>query len=144
MNISINLWSVLVSSVAAMVVGATWYGPLLFGKAFMKARGMDTWTPEKRAAMTKAMPISYGGQFVASLIMFYVLAGLIVWSGDAILGHVTVASGMGIAFWMWLGFVLPIKLGDILWGGKKEMFWLTLGNMLITLLVAGAIIGAMN
>jgi hypothetical protein len=44
--------------------------------------------------------------------------------------------------WTWLGFVVPIKLGDALWGGKMTMFWLGIGNMLLTLLAGAAIIGA--
>jgi hypothetical protein len=53
-------------------------------------------------------------------------------------------GGMLAAFIMWIGFVVPVKLGDALWGGSKKMFWLTIGNMLVTLLAAGAIIGAWN
>ena len=81
---------------------------------------------------------SYIGQFIASLVMFYVLGTFIVWSAPKL----NVSFGMGIAFFMWLGFVLPVKFADILWGGKMSLFWLTSGNMLITMLAAGAIIGA--
>jgi hypothetical protein len=45
------------------------------------------------------------------------------------------------AFLMWLGFVVPVKFGDAIWGGKMGLFWLGIGNMLFTLLASGAIIG---
>ncbi len=133
---TVNYLAVLVSAVASMVVGSIWYGPL-FGKKFMRAAGMDQWTPEKQAAVKKKMVVSYLAQFVASLVMLYVLAGIIVG-----FGHATLAGGLLTGFVMWLGFVVPLKLGDAIWGGKMSLFWMSIGNLLITLLVAGAIIGA--
>jgi hypothetical protein len=47
---------------------------------------------------------------------------------------------VAVAFWVWLGFVVPLAFGNALWGGKKTLFWLEIGNMFITLLIAGAII----
>ena len=138
MNIIVNLWAVLASTIASMVIGSIWYGPL-FGKMFMRESGMDQWTPEKQAAMKKKMNLMYVGQFIASLVMFYILGTFIVWSAPTL----NASFGMGIAFFMWLGFVVPLAFGNAIWsGGKFKLFWLSIGNMLITLLVAGAIIGA--
>jgi len=134
--IAINFWAVLAAAVAAMVVGSVWYGPL-FGKPFMAATGMDKWSSEQKAMMKKRAGMSYFMQFVASLVMFYVLAQF---AGG--LGEMTAGGGMVIALWVWIGFIVPLALGNAIWGGKKIMFWLQIGNMLITLIVAGAIIGA--
>lgn len=135
---SVNYLAVLAAAVASMVVGSVWYGPL-FGKKFMAEIGMDKWTPEKQAAEKKKMGMTYALQFVASLVMFYVLAGLIVGFGQ--FGW---AKGAMTGFIVWLGFVVPVKFGDAIWGGKMSLFWLGVGNMLVTLLVAGAIIGGWN
>ncbi len=132
----INIWAVVVSAIASMAIGSIWYGPL-FGKIFMKAMGMDQWSPEKQSAMKKQMPITYLLQFLASLLMFFVLARFVFYMSDF-----TVKGSLVVAFWTWLGFVVPIKLGDALWGGKMTMFWLGIGNMLLTLLAGAAIIGA--
>ena len=132
----VQFWSALVSAIVSMLVGGIWYGPL-FGKLFMKEMGMDAWTAEKREAMKKKMGLSYFAQFIASLVMFYVLAGLIVG-----FDHLSVSGGLFTAFIVWIGFIVPVKLGDLIWGGKKTLFWLGIGNMLITLLAAGTIIGA--
>ncbi len=131
----VNYWAVLVSAIASMVIGSIWYGPL-FGKMFMHEMGMDTWSKEKQATMKKGMGLSYLAQFIASLVMFYVLAGLI--EG---FGHTSVGGGLLTGFVAWIGFVVPIKLGDAIWGGKAKLFWLSIGNMLVTLLAAGAGIG---
>jgi hypothetical protein len=69
---SVNLLAVLASTVASMIVGSIWYGPL-FGKKYMNLMEMDKWTPEKQAAMKARRIWSYAGQFVASFVMFYVL-----------------------------------------------------------------------
>ena len=134
-DVTVNIWAVLASAVASMVIGSIWYGPL-FGKQFMHAMGMDTWSPEKQAEMKKGMAMTYLWQFVASVVMFYVFAWLM-----GVLGAVDLMAGVQAAFWVWLGFVVPVKFADSLWGGKMVMFWLGAGNMLLTLLAAGIIIG---
>lgn len=132
----INYWAVLVAGVVSMAIGSLWYGPL-FGKRFMKEMGMDMWTPEKQAEMKKCMPKAFATQFVASLIMFFVFAWYVGLSG-----HLGLLGGLNNAFWVWIGFVVPLKLGDALWGGKMSLFWLGISNMFFTLLIGGAIIGA--
>ena len=132
----INYLAVLASAVASMVVGSVWYGPL-FGKQFMAAMGMDKLSPEQQADMKKGMVMTYIIQFIASVVMFYVLARLM---GN--LGQLTISGGLATAFWVWIGFVVPLKLGDAIWGGKMNLFWIGASNMLVTLLVTGAILGA--
>lgn len=134
----ISLWAVLVCAIVSMVIGSLWYGPL-FGKMFMQEMGMDKWSAEKQAEMKKKMGMSYALQFIASLVMFYVLARFM--SGMAAM---TVNGGLMVAFWVWIGFVVPLKLGETIWGGKATMFWLGIGHMFVTLMAAGAIIGGME
>ena len=110
-DVSVNFWAVLTSAVASMVIGSIWYGPL-FGKQFMQAMGMHLWTPEQRQAMTKSMTLSYAVQFLASVATIYIFGWLM-----AALGAVFVMDYIQGAIWVWLGFMLPIKLGDALWGG---------------------------
>ncbi|HEX9502907.1 MAG TPA: DUF1761 domain-containing protein [Patescibacteria group bacterium] len=131
----VNIWAVLAAAISSMVVGSIWFGPL-FGKLFIHEMGMDAWSPEKQAEMKKGMTMMYVWQFIASLVMFYVLAMFIVWAGKA-----GVSSALQTAFWAWLGFAVPLKLGEALWGGKMTLFWLGIGNTAVTLLVGGAILG---
>ncbi len=146
-DVTVNFWAVLVSAIASMVIGSIWYGPL-FGKKFIALMGMDKKTPEEMAQMSaeggsasggkKGMALTYFWQFLASILMFYVLAWLM-----GALGANTAMAGAQAGFWVWLGFVVPVKLGDALWGGKMALFCIGIGNMLLTLLAAGAIIGVM-
>lgn len=136
MSTDINYWAVLVAAIASMIIGSIWYGPL-FGKAFMRAMGMDTWSQEKKTEMMKSMTKAYILQFIGSCVMFFVLAWYIVTSV-----HTGVFGGVANAFGLWLGFVVPVALSNTLWGGKMSLFWINIGGMLCTLLAAGAIIGA--
>lgn len=76
-------------------------------------------------------------QFIASMVMFFTVSWLI-----SELGKMTLAGGLEIGFCVWLGIVVPVQLGNAIWGGKMSLFWISAGNMLVTLLAAGAIIGA--
>ena len=136
MQIEVNLWAVLVAAIASMVIGSVWHGPL-FGNRYMQAMGMDSWSEEKKAEMKKCMKQAYVWQFIASLLMIYVLA-CFMW----LTNQMTILGGLTVAFWAWIGFVVPVKLSEALWGGKMILFWIGIGNMLVTLLVAGAIVGA--
>lgn len=131
----LNYWAIIVSAIVSIVIGSLWYGPL-FGKTFMHAMGMDDWSEARKSAMRKSMLSSYVLQSLSSLVMFFVLAWYI-----NISGHTGVLGGLDNAFWLWIGFVVPLKLGDALWGGKMVLFWLSIGNMFFTLAAAGAIIG---
>ena len=132
----INYLAVFVSAVVSMVIGSIWFGPL-FGKSYMSAMGMDKWSEEEKAKMKKKMFGAYFGQFIASLVMFFVFAWYIGLSG-----HMGALGGIENALWVWIGFVVPLKLGDALWGGKMSLFWLAVGANLVTLVSVGAIIGA--
>lgn len=133
---SINIAAVLAATLASMVIGSLWYGPL-FGNTFMKAMGMDTLTKEQQQAMMKGMWKTYLGQFLASVLMFTVFA-----AGLAALNQLTLTGGLLVSFLVWLGIIVPVKYSEQIWGGKMILFWLGAGNMLVTMLAAGAIIGA--
>jgi len=133
---SINIWAVLVAAVVSMIIGSVWYGPV-FGKQYMLAKGMDKWSKEKQDKMKKAMPVTFLAQFIANVIMFYAFAMIV--SG---LNQNSLIGGIKVGLLIWIGFILPLKLGEELWGGKMILFWYGAGSMLLTLLAAGAIVGA--
>jgi hypothetical protein len=45
------------------------------------------------------------------------------------------------AFWIWLGFYVPVKYSDKLWGGKSlRLFFIDAGHYLVMLLIMSAIL----
>jgi len=59
----INLWAVLATGVASLILGGLWYSPVLFGKAWSAASGV-TEEQAKSANMAKTL----GTAFVLALI----------------------------------------------------------------------------
>lgn len=66
----INHWAVIVSAIANLVVGAIWYSPMLFYKAWMKENNFTDETVKQKFNPIK----TYGITLVLSLIISYNLA----------------------------------------------------------------------
>src|SRR5260370_4595780 len=62
----VNLWAVLVSALATMVVGFVWYSPLLFARRWMVLMGLDPDDEAKISEMQKSAGPSYALSLVAS------------------------------------------------------------------------------
>ena len=138
--IDVNYWAVLVGGVVAMIVGGLWYGPL-FGKAWMRGMGWDPNNAELMEKMKKKAGPAYLQMFILALVQAYVLAHGIWAFGIAMPDVTGVSAGLQSGFWIWLGFVLPIKYGDKLWGGKQFKYVaVDLAYYLVILLITGVII----
>lgn len=136
----VNYLAILVAAVATMIVGGIWYGPL-FGKLWMVGQGWDPNNQEQMAKMKSSAGPAYVQQFIGSLLMAFVLAHVLWMRGFAMPDTAAVSAGLQTGFWMWLGFVLPIKYGDKLWNGKKFNYVaIDLAYYLVNLLVMGVIL----
>ncbi|HYF05550.1 MAG TPA: DUF1761 domain-containing protein [Patescibacteria group bacterium] len=136
----INYIAILVCAIVSMIIGGIWYGPL-FSKMWMEGMG---WNPNDQALMAKmkkAAGPAYAQQFIGSLLIFFGLA-MSMWAfttADPTL--VGVSAGLQGGFWTWLTFMVPVKYGDKLWGGKSFKFVsIDLGYYLVTLLIGGVIL----
>ena len=144
MEVAINYLAILGAVVTAVVLGSLWYGPL-FGKAWMKEVGLTTddmmkakTDPSAKSAMLR----SYVLMTLGSVVMAYVLAYALAFS-SAYTQTVGIAAGLMAGFWSWLGFVLPVSLGPVLWENKSWKYWfITSGYYLVNLLVMGAILAS--
>ena len=140
MNIDVNYLAVLVAAVAAMVVGFAWYSPALFGKQWMKLMGYSS---ESLKKAQKEMGKWYGLSFVLALVTAYVLSHVMA-LGDNFYHYPRVQSGLTSAFWMWLGFVMPVQLMTEVFGGKKwKLFYINTGHQLVSMLVMGIVLGVL-
>ncbi|MEK7582906.1 MAG: DUF1761 domain-containing protein [Patescibacteria group bacterium] len=136
----INYLAVLVAGIAAMVVGGLWYGPL-FGKLWMQGMGWDPNDQARMAEAKKGMAAAYVQMFVFSLVQAFVLAHVLWAFRTASPDLIGAWAGIQGGFWVWLGFVLPLKYGDKLWGGKKFKFVaVDLAYYLVLLCVMGIIL----
>lgn len=71
---SVRLFPVVASAIAVFAIGALWYSPALFGKAWVKAHGH---TEERIRAMRAAAGKAYGVSFVCYLVMAFAMSVLI-------------------------------------------------------------------
>lgn len=136
MDVPVNYLAVVVAAVAAMGVGALWYGPL-FGKEWRHLMGMSL-------DDMKSMPLSpmqaMGLGLVVALVMAYVFSHVLVFSSSYmhIEGYMAGISG---AFWMWLGFVATTQIGVVLWDGKPwKLFFINTSYSFVSLMIMGVIL----
>jgi hypothetical protein len=134
----VNLWAVLVSAIATMVVGFLWYSPMLFAKPWMILMGYDPNDKEKLAEMQKSAGPSYAIALVASLLSAMVLGKVIQ------VAHVgTALYGMKIGFAAWLGFVTTVQLTNALFSRQPtKLYLINTGYQLVCYVAMGAILGA--
>ena len=135
--IPINLLAVIGAALAAIVLGFLWYGPF-FGKKWVQESGM---TEEKmNAAKAKGMGKTYAIMIASTLVMSYVLAHSLLFA-NTYLNTSGISAGLQGGFWNWLGYVVPVSLGAVLWDGKSWTYWcITGGYYLVALLIMGVIL----
>lgn len=132
--ITINWISVLVASIAATVIGAIWYSPILFGSAWMKEVDKTLKDIKKRGAM----------KLLVSFITLLIIASVLDIFIRAI-GATTIWSGILVGLIAWFGFRetrhwLAMSFGT----SSMRHFLLNSGHDLVEFLVIGAILGLMG
>ncbi|HEX7017567.1 MAG TPA: DUF1761 domain-containing protein [Patescibacteria group bacterium] len=138
---SLNIIALIAASVAQFVVGAVWY-TFLFGNLWGKMHGFDKLPKSTQEKMMKAMPPIYAVQFVITMIMTGVLAYLMHIVPPTINPYV-------LAFWLWVGFIVPAQASAALFGGAEEK-WVTTkiavqaGASLLSLEVAALVLQVLS
>lgn len=139
MNIEVNYVAVLIAAAASMAVGFVWYSPVLFAKQWIKLTGNDM-KPANNAEMAK----TYGLTFVLALVTAYVLFHIFTLS-MSFFNYSNLTTGLTSAFWIWLGFIMPVQAGDVLFNKQKwQLFGINTGYRLVSLLVMGVVIGLLG
>lgn len=139
MTPNINFLAVLAAAVVSIVLGFLWYGPF-FGKPWMKLMGIDPKSIDKEKM--KGMGKTYALMTLTTLIMAYVMAHSLIFASTYTQTY-GVMAGLTAAFWNWLGFMLPILMGDQLWGGKSwKLLPITSGYYLVSLSLMGIILAS--
>ena len=134
--VGINPWAVLVSAIAAMVIGFLWYSPILFANPWMRLMGIDPADKAKIAEMQKGKIYDLALAFVASVVSAVVLAKIIDLTSVN-----TILYGMKIGFAVWLGFVTTVQLTGALFGKQPtKLYLINTGYQLVCYLAMGAIL----
>lgn len=137
-DVSVSWAAVAVATVAAMVIGSIWYGPL-FGERWMKLVKLSKKETQKN--WKKPMLAMLGLSIVQAVILAHFIAYAQYYYFET--GELTI--GILAGFWAWVGFVLPALGGNYLFARKSfELAKIDLGNYLVTLVAMGAIIAVVS
>jgi len=125
---AINYLAVLVAWIVHIVMGLIWFRPELFGKEWSKLTGKEL-APAKKWLVPG---------LIGHLLMIFVLVILIKLTNAN-----TGFSGMVIGLLAWIGFVVPMESGELVWEKIPfRLFLLRTGNQLVGMAVSGFILGA--
>lgn len=131
----VNVWAVLVSALATMVVGFVWYSPLLFARRWTILMGYDPDDKAKLAEMQKSAGPSYMLSLIASVLSAAVLGKII-----AIATIHTPLYGIKMGLAVWLGFVTTVQLTNALFMRQPaKLYAINTGYQLLCYVVMGAI-----
>ena len=135
--VPVNYLAVVGGMAVMMVLGYVWYGPL-FGKKWARLMGWSV--EEMQSRMQKEMAKSYGimalGAFLLSLVMSHSLIFAATYLGES-----GISAGLQTGFWNWLGFVVPVSIGTVLWDGKPWMLWfINAGYWLVGMCLVGILL----
>ncbi len=124
----INYLAVLAAWIFHVVSGLIWFRPELFGNEWSRLTGKEL-KPEKKWLLPALL---------GHLLMVLVLLVLIKLANAG-----TGFNGMCIGLLAWIGFVVPLESGELVWEKIPfRLFLLRTGNQLVGLAVSGFILGA--
>jgi hypothetical protein len=129
----VNLVAVLVCGVASLALGAIWYSPFLFAKAWQRAAGLSD-----EQAKSGNMAMIFGLTFVLSLIAAYVFG--------MFLGHaMPLAGSVGAGFAAGLCWVAAAFGINYLFERRPRGLWLINGGYhTLQFTLFGLILGLMH
>lgn len=127
----INYWAVLVVWLLFMFVGAFWYSPAGFAKAWTKYTGIDIMKiPQDQATKT------LGFVMLSCLVQVSTLAVVL-----NSLGVDNLKDGLVTGIVLWLGFTAATTVGTTLYSQRSWKFlWLNSSYFLVVMSVGSAIL----
>ena len=127
----INIWAILVITVIYFILGALWFTPFLFGKAWAKALNFNL---DERNPKPKHFIGALTSSFITTLFLAFLLE---------LIGTYDIFIGFIVAVIIGIGFVLPIGLIDVLFEDKNvKAYLIDAGYHIVALIIAGLILGA--
>jgi hypothetical protein len=132
---SIRWLPVLAAAAAAFALGAVWYSPLLFGRAWRK---LHAYTDEKIAAMRATAPRAYAVTFLC-----YAVIGAAMFILLQRVGVVSVLTGIKLGALLGIGIAAPLGLTANLYSDTPLSAWgIDAGHQIALLTLMGAILAA--
>lgn len=106
---------VALATLVQFILGALWYS-LIFGKQWMVIMEAESIPKEDLQKMQKEMMPFYGLQILLTFFTTVSFANLVQFIPAIGIYH--------LAFWIWIGFIVPVQIGAVIWANTKKKFWL--------------------
>lgn len=133
----INLFAAAAAAIVSLGIGALWYSPVMFGRAWATANG---YTREKLEFFKTNLGRIYLSSFIAYVATAVVLSILMVR-----LDMTSVGGGMAVGVMCWFGFVAAIGLTANMFSDRPLMAYaIDTGYQLVYLVSMGALLGLMR
>lgn len=131
----VSILPVFGSAVAVFLLGAIWYSPALFGKAWVRAHG---YTDENLAVMRASAGRAYAVSFACYVVMAAAMSFLI-----GRMGITMIRGGVKLGALVGVGFAATIGLTANMFSGKPLSTWLIdAGYQVVYLILMGIILVA--
>jgi hypothetical protein len=126
-----NFLAILVVTLIQFFLGALWYS-LFFAKPWMALTG------HVKGERPKGAVFAMSASFIGGLILSFVLAHIVLWSGATGIHH-----GAFVGFICWLGFIAAPLFAETNYERRSyKLFAINSGYWLASLLISGAVLAA--
>ena len=123
-----NIWILLGAALIYFIIGALWYSPKVFGRIWMDGTGL------KEADVNNCGIGVYIGAFVTAFLICFGLAVFLFLTESR-----TLLDALVVAFFAWVGFILPTHLSKLLWEKTPlSVFFINTTHGLVGLLAVAA------
>ena len=127
-----NFLAILVAALIQFFLGAVWYS-LLFAKPWMALTGHKK---SETGGMPKGAVASMAVSFLCGLVLSFILAHIVMWSGAS-----SLHGGLFIGFVCWLGFVAAPLLSETMYERRSyKLFFINAGFWLVGMLISGVVL----
>lgn len=124
----INFLAVFAAWIIHIVMNLLWFRPRLFGNQWSQLTGKEM-KPDYKWLIPAIM---------GHLAMVFVLVILIKLTGSG-----NGVSGLIIGLLTWIGFIVPMEIGEVVWEKiPVRLCLIRIGNQLLSIAVSGFILGA--
>lgn len=133
-DIPLNYWGVFGAAVVYFIIGCAWYAPFAFGKKREEHQDLGENQEKDKKCCCKVG--SYLGEFIISFVIAYVLSLFLQISQAE-----EIIEGIGVAIWVWIGFIATTHFSSVLWVRKTlSHFFVHAGFMFLGLVAMAVVI----
>lgn len=124
----INFYAVFIAWIIHILTGLLWFQPRLFGNSWSRLTGKEL-KPSKKWIIA-----GLAGHLAMVMVLVVIIKLVLVNSG---------AGGLLIGLMGWIGFIVPIETGELIWERIPfRLFLIRIGNQFLGLGISGYLLGA--